>query len=153
MTSSFTLRKRSQNLVICTPKTRFLSDFNILWKLNPIFVLMYYWIYQTRSEKVIKHSTSLAFYHFSPTRLINSKNTSIRVRSPANCKFGISPENLIFANSVKRYICNVENSWPWHELPTSVNDRVISPWFYFHESSHMRSLAKTKPSRKFPNLL
>ena len=39
---------------------------------------------------------------------------------------------------------------------TSVNkrqsDSAISRGFYFHETSHMRSFAKFKPSRKFPNL-
>ena len=33
---------------------------------------LYYWIYQTRCEKKIKCSASLAFYLFSSTRLINS---------------------------------------------------------------------------------
>ena len=37
-------------------------------------MLLYYWIYLTRCEKEIKCSASLAFYHFSPTRLINSIN-------------------------------------------------------------------------------
>ena len=35
-------------------------------------MLLYYWIYLTRCEKEIKCSASLAFYLFSPTRLINS---------------------------------------------------------------------------------
>ena len=34
-------------------------------------MLLYYWIYLTRCEKEIKCSASLAFYLFSPTRLIN----------------------------------------------------------------------------------
>ena len=40
-------------------------------------------------------------------------------------------------------------------LPASVNNRVISSlykWFYFHETSDLRSFAKINPSRKFPNL-
>ena len=40
------------------------------------------------------------------------------------------------------------------DLPTSVNDRAISSFregFYFQETS-LRSFAKIKPSRKFPNL-
>ena len=41
-------------------------------KKNLTFVLQYYWIYQTRCEKEIKCSASLAFYLFSSTRLINS---------------------------------------------------------------------------------
>ena len=32
------------------------------------------------------------------------------------------------------------------------SDFAISREFYFHEISHMRSFAKIKPSRKFPNL-
>ena len=40
-------------------------------------------------------------------------------------------------------------------LLISVNDRtdfVNSGCFYFHETSHMRSFEKIKPSRKFSNL-
>ena len=44
------------------------------------------------------------------------------------CKFGNFRENIIFANSVKRHICDVKNLLPWHDLPISVNDRVISPF-------------------------
>ena len=32
------------------------------------------------------------------------------------------------------------------------SDFAISRGFYFHETSHMRSFAKIKSSRKFPNL-
>ena len=35
-------------------------------------------------------------------------------------------ENFIFANCAKRHICNVSNSRLGHELPTSINDRLIS---------------------------
>ena len=35
-------------------------------------MLLYYWIYLSRCEKEMKCSASLAFYLFSPTRLINS---------------------------------------------------------------------------------
>ena len=31
-------------------------------------------------------------------------------------------------NSVKRHICDVKNSQLGHDLPISVNDRVISPF-------------------------
>ena len=41
-------------------------------------------------------------------------------------EFGNFRENFIFANSVKRHICDVENSRLGHDLPRSVNDRVIS---------------------------
>ena len=46
----------------------------------------------------------------------------------------------------------VKKSQLWHDLPLSVNDIMISPFrkdFHFHETSHMRSFAKIKPSRKF----
>ena len=43
-----------------------------------------------------------------------------------NCKFGNFRENFIFANSVKRHICDVKKSQLGHDLPTSVNDRAIS---------------------------
>ena len=34
-------------------------------------------------------------------------------------------ENFIFANSLKRHICDVKNSRLGHDLPISVNDKVI----------------------------
>ena len=45
------------------------------------------------------------------------------------CKSGNFRENFIFANSVKRHICDTKNSRPGHDLPASVNDSVISPFF------------------------
>ena len=44
------------------------------------------------------------------------------------CIFVNFRENIIFANSVKRHIRDVENSLLGHDLPISVNDRVISPF-------------------------
>ena len=41
--------------------------------------------------------------------------------------FGNFCGHFIFANSVKRHICDVKNSRLGHDLPTSVNDRVILP--------------------------
>ena len=41
-------------------------------------------------------------------------------------KFRIFRVNFIFANSVKRYICCVKDSRLGYDLPTSVNDIVIS---------------------------
>ena len=43
----------------------------------------------------------------------------------------------------------MKNSRLRQDLPISINDRVILP---FREGLHMRSFAKIKPSRKFPNL-
>ena len=42
-------------------------------------------------------------------------------------KLGNFRENFIFGNSVQRLICDVKKSGTGHDLPTSVNDRVISP--------------------------
>ena len=67
-------------------------------------------------------------------------------------KFGNFRENFIVAKSVKRHICNLKNLLLGPDLPTSVNDRVISWGFYFHETSQMWSFKKIKPSRKFLNL-
>ena len=40
--------------------------------------------------------------------------------------FGNFHENFILANSIKRHICDVKNSQLGHDLPSSVNDRMIS---------------------------
>ena len=61
------------------------------------------------------------------------------------CKFGNFRENIIFANSVKRHIRDVENSLQEHDLPISVNDRVISP---FREDSIFTELRICEVSRK-----
>ena len=64
------------------------------------------------------------------------------------CKSGNFCENFIFAESVKRRICDTKNSPLGHDLPASVNDRVISPFledFIFHETSKFlenKTLAK-----------
>ena len=70
------------------------------------------------------------------------------------CKFGNFRENFIFANSIKRHICDGQSLQLRHDLHISVNDSdfAISHGFYFHETSHMRSFVKIKSSRKFPNL-
>ena len=59
----------------------------------------------------------------------------------AFCKFGNFRENSIFANGVERHICDVKNSRQRHDLPISVNDRVISP---FHEGLFSRNFAYAK---------
>ena len=61
------------------------------------------------------------------------------------CKFGNFRENFIFANSVKRHICDVKNSRLRHDIPISVNDRVISPFredFVFTKLRENKTLAK-----------
>ena len=35
---------------------------------------------------------------------------------------------FIFANIVKRHICDIKNTQLGHDLPMSVNDRVILPF-------------------------
>ena len=44
------------------------------------------------------------------------------------CKFGNFCENFIFVNSVKIHISDILNSRLGHDLPISVNDRVILPF-------------------------
>ena len=65
-------------------------------------------------------------------------------------------ENFIFVNNIKRHLCNVKNLLLGHDLPISVNDRVILPFredFIFTKlRMHMRSFAKIKPWQKFRNL-
>ena len=57
------------------------------------------------------------------THISTSSDTAVD-----SSKFGNFYENFIFANSAKRHICHVKNSPLWHDLPTSVNDRVFSPF-------------------------
>ena len=66
-------------------------------------------------------------------------------RSVKYCKFGNFREILIVANFVKRHIrfTNINNRQ---------SDFAIPRRFHFHETSHMRSFAKIKSSRKFPFL-
>ena len=67
--------------------------------------------------------------------------------------------SLIFANSVNTDLRQghdtcIDNSTDLrqgHDLPTLVNDSVFARIF-FHETLHMRSFAKIKPSQTFPNL-
>ena len=61
------------------------------------------------------------------------------------CKFGNFREGLIFANSVKRHICDIKKSRLEHDLPTSVNDRVISK---FREGFTFPKLRNREVSRK-----
>ena len=64
------------------------------------------------------------------------------------CKSGNFRDNFIFANRVKRHICDVKNLRLGHDLPISVNDGVFSA---LHEDFVSR-FAKINPSRKFSNL-
>ena len=44
------------------------------------------------------------------------------------CKFRNFGDNFIFLKSIKRHICHVKNSRQGHDLPISVNDRMILPF-------------------------
>ena len=61
------------------------------------------------------------------------------------CKFGHFRENFSFANSIKRYICDVTNSRFRHDIPISVNDRVI---LTFREGFNFTKLLIWEVSRK-----
>ena len=63
---------------------------------------------------------------WKPVKKIEKKKNPENMNVIGYCKFRNFPENFIFANSAKRHICHVENSRIGHDLPTSVNDRVIS---------------------------
>ena len=43
-----------------------------------------------------------------------------------DCKFGYFRENFIFAKNVIIHVCGVKNWGLEHDLPTSVNNRVVS---------------------------
>ena len=58
-------------------------------------------------------------------------------------KFRNFRENFIFANSVKRHICQVKNSRLWHALPTSVMGKDFLP---FRESFVFLKLRMRKVS-------
>ena len=62
------------------------------------------------------------------------------------CKFGNFGENFIFANSVISHICDVKNSRLGHDLPFSVNDRMISPFregYIFTNKQNPREIFRT----------
>ena len=64
---------------------------------------------------------------------------------PEYCKSGIFRENFIFVESVKRRIYHVTNSRQGHDLPKSVNGRVISP---FREGFIFTKFRKNKTDAK-----
>ena len=61
------------------------------------------------------------------------------------CKFGNFRENFIFANSVKRHICDVQTSQLRHDFTISVNDRVV---LLFREGLTFTKLRICEVSRK-----
>ena len=62
-----------------------------------------------------------------------SSAANYRWRFLGQCHDTSTVKSEILANSVKRHICLIKNSLLGHDLPTSVDDTVISQGFYFHE--------------------
>ena len=54
-----------------------------------------------------------------PSNALKLKNDTVNFRN-----------NFIFVNSIKRHICDIKNLQLGHDLPSSVNDRMI---LLFHE--------------------
>ena len=61
------------------------------------------------------------------------------------CKFGNFRENFIFANSVKRHICDAQNLRLRHDLPISVTNSVV---LLFREGFIFAKLRICEVSRK-----
>ena len=69
------------------------------------------------------------------------------------CKSNNFRDKFIFAKSVKRYICHATN-FATRARVTYISIRQSDLPFcesFFSETSHLRSFAKIKHSRKFPN--
>ena len=66
------------------------------------------------------------------------------------CKFG-NFRDIFFANSVIGHICDVKKSRLGHDLPISVQDRVILPFCENFIFTKLR-ISRKKNSRKIPNL-
>ena len=82
-------------------------------------------------EGVKQRITLHTYIHYSG-RFLHSVNSEIFAR-------------FFFANSVNIYISDILNSRLKHDLPISVNDRVILPFCEdFTFAKHMRSFAKNK---------
>ena len=67
-----------------------------------------------------------------------------------NCKSGNFCENFIFANNIKRHICDAENSRLGRDLQISVNDAMISAIredFIFAKFHENKTLAKFRNSQ------
>ena len=70
------------------------------------------------------------------------------------CKLGNLRESFIFANNVKRHICDVKYSQLGHNLTISINDRVISPLhggFVFTKLRICEVSRKLNPRENFRN--
>ena len=68
-------------------------------------------------------------------------NVTFLISWSGYCKSGNFHENFIFADSIKRHICDFKNWRIGHDVPILVNDRVISP---FREDSIFIKLRENK---------
>ena len=69
-----------------------------------------------------------------------------------NCKLGNFCENFSLVNSAKRHICDDKNSRLSHDLPISVEDRVILSFlrgFIFTKLGICEFLRKENPHENF----
>ena len=66
--------------------------------------------------------------------------------------FKIFVRNCIFANSVKRHICDAKISQLGHDLPISVNDRMGSPFFKGFLFTKLRLYAKFPENKTLANI-
>ena len=105
-----------------------------------------------------KFSQNLRTLEAGKLQLVRIQN--IRICSFAQfklryCKFRNFRENFIFANSVKRLICDVKNSRLGYDLPPLLNVRVISPFpegIIFTKLIASAKFGEKRPSRKLLNL-
>ena len=68
------------------------------------------------------------FFYIAETPIlchVVSANSIVILQGVIYCKSQSFRENFIFANSVKRHICDVKNSRQGHDLPISVDHGVI----------------------------
>ena len=77
-------------------------------------------------------------------KLLDKKIFNVTLKGPMSyCKPGNFRENLFSRIASKDLFATFKNSRLGHTIPISVNDRVISRGFYFHET-----YMKIKPSQK-----
>ena len=103
---------------------------------------------------VSQQDLSVNWWHMQPAYRHKAENENNADRLDTYCKSGNFREIFIFANSVKRHTCDLKiaaRAW-FNYISSRQSDFAILRGFYFHETSHMRSFGKIKPSRKFPNL-
>ena len=88
------------------------------------------------------------YFWLKPTYSVTVHRLARMLKTCVYCKFGNFRENFVFANSIKRHICNVKNSRLGQDLSWSVNDRMISLFregFIFIYAKFLEN----KPSRNF----